>query len=52
MTTLYKSHGREITPNNLNDDLIKKLEADGWSTEKPEDWEVPVFTEISVTDDE
>jgi len=51
MTTFYKSGGREITPNNLDDDLTKHLETDGWSTEKPaEVTEVPVFTEMTVED--
>jgi len=50
MTTWYKSHGREMTPNNEDEVLAKKLEADGWSTEKPETVEemleeIPVFTD-------
>ena len=46
MTTLYKSEGREMTPNNPDDDLLKHLEADGWSTKKPKE-----VKEVTVEDD-
>ena len=56
MAAWYKSHGREMTPNNEDEALAKKLEADGWSTEKPETVEemleeIPVFTERTVEEE-
>ena len=50
MTTLFKSGGKSITPNNLDKALLKRLMGDGWTEEAPEGWVAPKDVAKSLED--
>ena len=50
MTTLFKSGGKSITPNNLDKALLKRLTGDGWTEEAPEGWVAPKDVAKSLED--